>query len=117
MWDSEIWIRLFYYEERLYQIWFGTEKVSEDLIETKLCKQYANLYRYFHDEFGDPDYYREHSNTKKITVSSFEEDPVTLIFYWKDGNTRRAIALWKGDSKYCAFASISIPKDLLKEKK
>lgn len=119
MWDSEIWIRLFYDKERLIEIQFGTEKVSEDLIETKLRKQFADLYWYFYRGRGDPDYYRKGFSMKEITVSSFEEDPYTPIYIWINGNTERAIFLWKEDSKYCPLALISDYKaaDVLKKKK
>lgn len=120
MWDSEIWIRLFYDEERLFQIQFGTEKVSEDLIETKLRKQFADLYYYFYQKFGEPDYYRKGFSMKEITVSSFGKVPYTLIYSWINGNIERAIYLWKEDSKYCPLAFISnrkVTAEVLRKKK
>lgn len=114
MWDSEIWIVFRYHEGKLIQIQFGTEEVSEDLIETKLRKQFKNLYYYFYKKVGEPDYYREGFSMKEITVSSFEGVPYTPIYRWVNGNTERRLWLWGKDGKYCTFATISNRKVVMK---
>lgn len=120
MWNSEIWIVFRYYEGKLFQIQFGTEEVSEDLIETKFRKQFKNLYYYLCKKVGGPDYYRKGFSMKEITVSSFEEVPYTLIYRWIHGGTEKQLWLWGKDGKYCTFATISNRKvvaKLLEEKK
>lgn len=114
MWDFEIWITFRYHEGKLIQIQFGMEEVSEDLIETKLRKQFKNLYYYLCKKSGGPDYYREGFSMKEITVSSFEEIPYTPIYRWIHGNTEKQLWLWSEDGKYCTFATISNRKVLMK---
>jgi len=116
MWKSKYWVSFFFHEQRLCQIQFGPEAVSEDLIETEIRKQFANLYYSFYEKFGDPDYSKENFSLKKITVSSFEEASPVLIYAWIKGNVE--MRLWlhhetEGNDleytnvKYCAIATVS----------
>jgi hypothetical protein len=107
VWGPELWVWFYYDAEgRLGEVQIVPDFVSENLIETKLRQQFADLYDFYHQMYGEPAYYKAGFSIQGITALSFEV-PFTLICYWVKGDLEVMLYLWKEGSGYRPMATIT----------
>jgi hypothetical protein len=107
VWGPNLWV-YFCYDAggRLGEVQIVPDYVPENLIETKLRQQFADLYDFYCQMYGSPTYWKPGFSVQGITASSFETT-LTQVCYWVRGDLDVMLYLWKDGSKYYPMVTIT----------